>query len=237
MIATVAQLSQEYFAYHRVAPIAFETELTTAEELNEAKARIDVRLGNRSTDQDWQQMGYILGLTLYDASMERFVILLVADRLKQPNQFIKTALHEIAHVHTLPRVDYDRLRAQNAMVNHGLASWAEFVAEVYMLPVVEHKGIMLNLPGINHMIRRPNSQHPQIACAQIGYYLAHLYHMGLSPADMLNLQSQGLNEALESLMEISEFLLRRGIESVRYSDLHRYGARSLAVLDALKDIK
>ena len=236
MIATVAQLGKEYFDYHRAAPIAFETEFTTATALNQAKSQIDARLGNHSSDQDWQQMGHVLGLTLYDGPMERFVILLVTDRLNSPDQFAKTALHEIAHVHTLPRVPYDRLRAQNALVNHGLTSWAEFVAEVYMLPVVERKGIALNTPGISHMIHRPNDRHPRVACAQIGYHLAHLYHMGLSPTDAPDSQSQGVNEALESLMNLSELLLHRGMESVRYADLHRYGARSLAVLDALKDI-
>ncbi len=234
------EIAREYCGFYGLAPLNFELIVTDLSHFQADKDAVDQILLNGLDAGDWLQRGRIAGMTLHDAAMERFYILLIRERVGTPRALRRVMLHETAHVHSLPRVRYDARSSRNALVNHGFYAWAEFIAQRLMLNLMPEAAGAGDFWALKEMIAKKSPPHPRIAAARIGYYLANLSLHGADymdcDFDLGGLDPHGkIGRALGALYELTGELYERGFEEVRYGDLRKYGLRTLGVLEAMKE--
>ena len=96
------EIAREYCGFYGLAPLNFELIVTDLSHFQADKDAADQILLNGLDAGDWLQRGRIAGMTLHDAAMERFYILLIRERVGTPRALRRVMLHETAHVHSLP---------------------------------------------------------------------------------------------------------------------------------------
>ena len=118
------EIAREYCGFYGLAPLNFELIVTDLSHFQADKDAADQILLNGLDAGDWLQRGRIAGMTLHDAAMERFYILLIRERVGTPRALRRVMLHETAHVHSLPapsahRRGQDRLLSGQSFPSRG----------------------------------------------------------------------------------------------------------------------
>lgn len=233
---------KEYQAFYHIAPLDCALTVTDLSHFQQVKDAIDLKMGNGLDKGDWLTRQPVSGMVVHDARLTQFHILLVAERLTRPEALRHTVLHEAAHVHTLPRVDYDAYGRMNSIPNLGFHCWSELAAEYHAQQLLlRAHGCALPtaqwLARVKGLLVVPPS-HPHTELSYAAYLLACLLLEDVDPLNpQLDLGPQdargGVAQALQGLMALSAQLLKDGLDQVDYSDIRRAGFRALRLLDAL----